>query len=224
MSEAPTKAAPKKLTPAERRRRRARLAWIPTGVIALIIIAAVIIALEFQRGGGGKTVVEEPGDSTFTRAGVAEIVKTADVQFDVKDPQRASNLGLPANGRKSFGPFLNIAAEVDLVGTHGTKMLYVDSFAVTTKNDYITTVTTTTHEYDYTDLHSKLVEEEVVGITPAQLGAFEDSMPVGAGGPSSSFALTVGTGTALGVPTKLAVKCSGPAGCVITSTTTLPQN
>jgi hypothetical protein len=212
-----------KLTPAERRRRRARRAWIPTGIVAVLIVAAIIVALVIQRQGDDKTIVEQAGDSTFDKAGVAEIVRTADVQIDVRGSQKASPLALPADGAIKLGPFSNIAAEVDLVGTSGTEQLFVDSFTVTTKDDYVSTVTTRTKEYDYTDLHSKLVELKVVGISTTQMAAFLNAMPVGAGGPDSYFQLDVGTGTSLGVPTDVTVKCAGPAGCTIRTTTTLAR-
>lgn len=223
MSEPKSSAGQAKLTPAERQRRRARRAWIPTGIIGLLIIAAVIVALVLQRGGGNKAIVEQAGNSTFDKAGIAEISKTADAQIDVRGPRQASTLGLPANGTKRFGPFLNIATELDLVGTAGAEPLFVDRFAVITKDDYISRIVTTTHEYDYTDLHNELVADRVIGISTTQMAAFINAMPDGAGGPSSYFSLALGTGDALGVPTRVDVKCSGPAGCLVTTTTTLAQ-
>lgn len=223
MSESAPDAEPPKLTPAERARRRRRRAWIPTGIIVLIILTAVIIALELQRGGGAKPVVEQAGDSRFDKAGIAEIVRTADAQLDVRGPRQASAIGLPTNGSITVGPLNNIAAELDLVGTGGVESLYVDSFRVNSASDYLTTITTTSTEYDYTDLHNELVQDRVLGLTTAQMAAFINAMPNGAGGPSSYFALDVGTGTALGIPTDVKVKCSGLAGCTITTTTTLAR-
>jgi hypothetical protein len=214
---------PRKLTPAERARRRARRAWIPTGVIAILILAAVVIALTFQRIGADKAVVEKAGDSRFDTAGLAEIIKTADVQIDVRGPRKASAVGLPSNGTTKIGPFSNIATELDLVGTGGLDSIFVDSLQLTTRKDYITSIVTKTGEYDYTDLHNDLVADEVVGISTKQMGAFLNAMPDGAGGPDSYFALDVGTGTALGVPTDLKVRCNGPKGCTVTTTTTLAQ-
>jgi len=46
-------------------------------------------------------------------------------------------------------------------------------------------------------------------------------MPNGAGGPTSHFDLPFGTGTALGIPTAVRVSCAGPAGCTVSTNTTL---
>ena len=213
---------PKKLTPQERARRKARRAWIPTAVIGVLIVVAIIVAITVQNSGTGKPVVLEPGDTVFNAAGIAKMQKDADAQIDVRGVRSASAVHLPANGNSKFGPFPGISAELDLVGVHGTiQSLFVDSFRVITKNDSIAKITTTAQEFSFTGIHNQVQEESVVGITPKQVAAFENAMPVGAGGPASHFHLKVGTGMALGVPTTVAVACDGPKGCTVTTVTTL---
>lgn len=212
-----------KLTPEERRRRKARRAWIPTAVIGGLIAIAIVIAIVVQSSGSGKPVVEHAGDTNFTKAGIAEVTKTADAQIDVRGPRQASIVSLPANGSKTFGPFNGIAAELDLVGSHGIDSVFVDSFTVTTRNDYLRSITTQSREFDFADLHNQLDAEAVLGITNAQMARFENAMPVGAGGPTSFFRLDVGTGHDLGVPTAISVVCAGPKGCDVRTVTTLAQ-
>jgi hypothetical protein len=212
---------PAKLTPQERERRKKRRAWIPTAVIGGLILIAIVIALAVQDSGSGKTVVLKPGDTTFNRAGIAAMQRDADAQIDVEGPRRASAIDLPANGSTKFGPFPGISTELDMVGTGGIDSLYVDSFRVTTKYDYLTTISTTTQEFSFAEIQDQLEAESVVGITNTQMAAFENAMPVGAGDPTSFFSLLVGTGTELGVPTTVSVKCSGPNGCAVTTVTKL---
>lgn len=213
---------PSKLTPQERERRKKRRAWIPTGIIGGLIVIAIVVAIAVQNTGSGKPIVLKPGDTIFNKAGVAAMQKDADAQIDVQGPRRASAIDLPANGSTRFGPFPGISAELDLVGTHGTiQSLFVDSFRVTTRDDYITTISTTALEFGFAEIHEQVEEESIVGITTNQMAAFENAMPVGAGGPNSFFTLSIGTGTALGVPTTVTVKCSGPKGCAVTTVTRL---
>lgn len=213
-----------KPTSAQRSQRRNRAAWIVTGVIGGLIVVAIVIAVVVHASGAGKTVVLGPGDTHFTKAGIAKMDKGADAQITVTGPRRASDVQLPANATKTFGPYSGIATELDLIGKHGDDSLFVDTFTVTTKNDYITRIATTTKEFDYTDLHDQLEAVGVVGISTNQMAAFENAMPAGAGGPTSHFNLVVGTGYDLGIPTKVAVKCEGAAGCNVTTVTTLTTN
>jgi hypothetical protein len=212
-----------KLTQQERRRRKARRAWIPTGIIAGLIVVAIIVAIVVQNGGSGKPVVETAGDTRFNAEGVASILKDADAQIDVRGPRPASAIDLPANSSKNFGPFNGISAELDLVGTNGIQSLYVDSFRITTRDNLLTTISTTSTEFGFAEIHDQLEAESVVGITTKQMAAFENAMPVGAGGPKSFFTLKLGTGTALGIPTRVSVTCAGPKGCTVTTLTTLKQ-
>ena len=100
---------------------------------------------------------------------------------------------------------------------------HVDSFRVNTSKNAIRTITTTSREFDFNDLHNELVSDRVVGISNQQMGAFQRSMPNGAGGPNSFFTLKVGTGMALGVPTTVSVVCAGPKGCNVRTVTTLEK-
>jgi hypothetical protein len=216
-----TESTPTKLTPQERARRKKRRAWIPTGIIAGLIVIAIAVAVVIQLSGSAKPVVEKAGDTTFNKAGIVAMQKDADAQIDVRGPRQASVIDLPANGSTTFGPFSGISTELDLVGTGGIQSLYVDSFRVTTKDNYLTTISTTTQEFSFAGIHGQLEAESVVGITPNQMAAFQNAMPVGAGDPTSFFSLSVGTGTALGVPTTVSVKCAGPSGCAVTTVTKL---
>lgn len=210
-----------KPTAADRARRRNRASWIVTAVIGAIIVVAIVIAVAVHASGQGKTVVLGPGDTHFTKAGIAKMTRGADAQIDVIGARPASAVQLPADGSRTFGPFENIEAELDLVGKHGIDSLFVDTFTVKTSDDLIRTISTKTAAYSYTDIHNALENDVVVGISPRQMAAFENAMPNGAGDPSSHFSLVVGTGYDLGVPTKVAVKCAGVAGCTITTLTTL---
>jgi hypothetical protein len=219
-----TRPAPRKLTPAERRRRRARRAWIPTGIIAGLIIAAIIVAVGYHAQGGGKPIVLKAGDTHFTAAGVAALEADLDAQIDVRGVRSAAAIDLPANGTRKYGPNNGTPIELDLVGKGGIQSLYVDYFRVTTKDGYLISVSTTSREFDFADIDTQLHAESVVGITNAQLGAFLNARPVGAGDAHSFFSLPVGTGTALGVPTRVSVTCSGPKGCEVNTVTTLEAN
>src|SRR6202012_6169447 len=130
------------------------------------------------------------GDTHFTKAGIAKMYKGADAQIDVVGVRQASAINLPANAKKTYGPFSGIAAELDLVGKHGVDSLFVDSFTVTTTNNVITSITTSTKEFDYTDLHQHLEAVVVIGISNKQMAQFEDFMPAGVGAPLLHFSLT----------------------------------
>lgn len=221
MTPAPTAPEKPPLTAAERRRRTERRAWIPTIVIAGVIVVAVVTAVLVQASGIARPVVSE-GDSNFNIAGVRVINGAADVQIDVRKPLSAKSVGLPANSRRTFGPFDQVQLEVDLVGTTGTKRIFVDSMRVVTKDGYVTTVTTTTHDFGYLFIRSEISSLAVLGLTTRQAVQFENAMPNGAGDDNSHFNLPLGTGNALGVPTSVRIGCAGPKGCTVTTLTTLP--
>jgi hypothetical protein len=212
------------LTPEERRRRKARRAWIPTVVIAGVILVVIAGAAVFQASGIGKAVHETSGDSKFNLSGTRVINGAADAQVDVRKPLKAATVGLPANSSKTFGPFSGIKLQVDLVGDHGTESIFVDSMRIVTSRGAVTSISTTIHDYGFSFIHDQLVDDEVLGITPRQLATFENTMPDDAGGPDSHFSLTVGDGDALGVPTRVTVSCKGAQGCTVATTTVLPKN
>jgi hypothetical protein len=217
--------APKKppLTPAERRRRRQRRAWIPTFIIAGVIAVAIVAAVMFQLAGAGKLVSPPPGNSKFNIAGLRVINGAADAQIDVRAPLSARSVGLPANSSKTFGPFNDIELEVDLIGTSGTKRIFVDSMHVVTRNGEVTSISTTTRDSGYLFIRTQLASLSVLGLSTRQMADFENAMPSGAGGENSYFSLPFGTGTALGVPTSVTVSCAGPKGCTVSTKTTLLQ-
>lgn len=210
------------LTPAERRRRKERRAWIPTVVIAGVIIVAVLTAVMLQAA-GVFTPVTASGDSKFDIAGLRVVNGAADAQIDVRKPLTAASVGLPANSRRTFGPYNDIALEVDLIGTSGTKKIFVDTMRVVTRSGYVTSISTATSDHGFLFIRTQLASLGVLGLTSKQLANFENSMPNGAGGDSSYFSLPFGTGRALGVPTSVTVSCAGPKGCTVSTTTTLPQ-
>ncbi len=220
----PTPTAPDKpaLTPAERRRRRERRAWIPSIIIGAIILVAIAAAVLFQASGVGKPVAAA-GDSNFNIAGLKVINGAADAQIDVRKPLSAHSIGLPTNSSRTFGPFDGIALEVDLVGTSGTKEIFVDSMHIVTRNGLVTTISTSTHDFGYQFIRSQILSLGVLGLTTRQMANFEDAMPNGAGDEHSYFSLPFGTGDALGVPTSVVVSCAGPKGCTVSTTTTLLQ-
>ena len=216
--------APEKptLTPAERRRRTERRAWIPTFVIAGVIVIAIIVAVLLQASGIFQPVTAV-GDSKFNIAGLAVVNGAADAQIDVRKPLSATSVGLPANSRRTFGPYDGISLEVDLVGTSGTKKIFVDSMRVVTRNGAVTSISTSTHDYGFLFIRAQLASLGVLGLTAKQMANFENAMPNGAGGDNSYFSLPFGTGNALGVPTSVTVACAGPKGCTVSTRTTLPQ-
>ena len=209
------------LTPAERRRRKERRAWIPTIVIGGVILIAIVAAVLFQVGGLGRLVSPPPGNSKFNIAGLRVIDGAADVQIDVRKPLSAKSVGLPANSSKTFGPFNSIELEVDLTGPSGEKRIFVDSMHVVTRNGLVTSISTSTHDYGYLFIRTQLASLNVLGLTPQQMAEFANTMPNGAGDAHSYFKLPFGTGNALGVPTAVTVSCAGPKGCTVATKTTL---
>jgi hypothetical protein len=209
------------LTPEERRRRKARRAWIPTIVIGALILIAIGAALYYQSSGAGKVVALSSANSKFNIAGLKVINGAADVQIDVRHPLIAKSVGLPDNSTRTFGPFDGIQLEVDLVGVHDTESIFVDSMHVVTRNGYVTTISTSTTNSGYAFIRDQLASLDVLGLTTTQMADFENSMPDGAGGPKSYFTLPFGTGTALGIPTTVKVSCAGPKGCTVATKTTL---
>jgi hypothetical protein len=214
----PPKQAP---TPAERRRRKARRAWIPTVVISAVIAAAVVTAVLLHSANLGRVPAVPTGNSKFTIAGLRVVDGAADAQLDVRKPISAASVGLPGNTVKTFGPFDNIELEVDLTGIHGTASIFVDTMKVATHGGVLTTLSTRTRTDGFAAIHNQLESLTALGLTNLQLAAFENAMPDGAGSPTSHFALVVGVGTALGVPTRIAVSCADAKGCEVTTTTTL---
>ena len=207
----------------ERRRRQARRAWIPTGIIGALIVGAIIVAIVLNAGGGAKPVIASRGFTHFDNAGLAAIQRSADAQVDVRGVRTATSIGLPRDGSTKLGPFSGVSMELDLVGTHGTRSLYVDSFRVNTAGNTLRTISTSSKEFSFADIHTELKSDAVVGVSNQQMAAFQDSMPNGAGGPDSFFTLPVGTGRALGVPTAVSVTCAGPKGCTVRTVTTLAK-
>jgi hypothetical protein len=207
-------------TPAERRRRKARRAWIPTIIIGAVIVIAIVVVVLVQIAGVGR-VPSAVGDSTFNIAGLRAINGAADVQVDVRTPLSAASVGLPANATRSFGPYDGIELEVDLVGSSGKKMIFVDRMTVVTRNGRVTSITTKTSGSGYLFLRAQLASLSVLGFGTKQMAKFQNAMPDGAGDAHSYFTLPFGVGNALGVPTAVRVSCAGPKGCMITTTTTL---
>jgi hypothetical protein len=211
-----------KLTAAERRRRTQRRAWIPTVVIGGIILIAVVVAVLFQVTGLG-TRLNAHGDSKFNIAGLRVVNGAADAQIDVRKPLTATSVGLPANSSRTFGPYDGISLEVDLIGTSGTKEIFVDTMQVVTRKGYVTSISTTTRDHGFLFIRTQLASLNTLGLTSKQLANFENTMPNGAGGEDSYFSIPFGTGNALGVPTSVTVSCSGPKGCAVSTKTTLLQ-
>jgi hypothetical protein len=217
----PPRAQKPSLTPAEKRKRKARRAWIPTIVIGVIILVAIGTALGLQAAGVFKVTTPVAGDSKFNIAGLKVINGAADAQIDVREPLSAASVGLPANSSKTFGPFNTIQLEVDLVGKHGTASIFVDSMHVITRGGHVISVSTSTTNSGYLFLHNQLESLSDLGLSQTQMANFENAMPNGAGGPTSHFSLPFGTGTALGVPTTVNVRCDGAKGCTVSTKTTL---
>jgi hypothetical protein len=222
VSSEPTAPEKPQLSPAERRRRKERRAWIPTFIIAGVISAAVVAAVVFELAGAGHLITPPPGNSKFNIAGLRVINGAADVQIDVRKPLSAKSVDLPANSSKTFGPFDSIKLEVDLVGTSGEKPIFVDSMHVVTRDGLVTSISTSTHDFGYLFIRTQLASLNVLGLTSKQMADFQNAMPNGAGDAHSFFTLPFGTGDALGVPTAVTVSCAGPKGCTITTRTTLP--
>jgi hypothetical protein len=191
-------------------------------VIAGVIVVVIVVALLVQASGVFKPVTAS-GDSKFNIAGLKVINGAADAQIDVRKPLTAKSVGLSANSNRSFGPFDGIELEVDLVGTTGTKRIFVDSMRVVTRDGYVTSISTTTHDFGYLFIRSQISSLNVLGLTTRQMTEFENAMPNGVGDEHSYFSLPFGTGNALGVPTSVTIGCAGPKGCTVTTHTTLPQ-
>lgn len=221
MSSAPPVEKKAPLTPAERRRRKQRRAWIPTIVIGAVILVAVVTAISLNAAGVFRVTKPVAGDSKFNIAGIKVIDGAADVQIDVRKPLSTAKVGLPADSKKTFGPFNGVELQVDLVGKTGIQSIFVDSMRVTTGNGFVTSLATTTTGSGFSFIHNQLESMTGLGLTTAQMARFEDAMPNGAGGPSSHFSLPFGTGNALGVPTTVDVRCAGANGCTVTTKTTL---
>lgn len=209
------------LTPAEKRRRKARRAWIPTIVIGILIIVAIVTAVFFQASGINKTITPPAGNSKFNIAGLKVINGAADVQIDVRKPLTAASVGLPADSSRTFGPFNDIALEVDLTGSPGQARLFVDTMHVVTSHGYVTSIGTDTTDSGFLFIRTQLSSLSDLGLTTKQMADFENAMPNGAGGPDSHFSLPFGTGNALGVPTAVNVSCNGAKGCTVSTKTTL---
>jgi hypothetical protein len=216
----PARKSPSALTPQERRRRKARRAWIPTIVIGAIILLAIGTAVLFQAE-GVFTVPTAAGNSKFNIAGVKVINGAADVRIDVRKSLPARSVGLPATGTTKVGPFNDIQLEVDLVGTSGEKRLFVDAMAVETRGGQVRTISTDTRGFGFLFIRTQLASLDVLGLTDSQLANFENAMPNGAGDADSFFSLGYGTGNALGVPTAVTVSCAGAKGCTVETKTTL---
>jgi hypothetical protein len=208
------------LTPAERRKRKARRAWIPTVVIGVVILGAIAAAVLSQAAGLGK-VISSSGDSKFNIAGLRVINGAADVQIDVRKPLSATSVGLPANGSRTFGPYDSIQLEVDLIGPSGEKRIFVGSMTVATHDGLVTSIATDSRDSGYLFIRTQLASLSDLGLTDQQTADFENRMPNGAGGPTSHFSLPFGTGHALGVPTTVTVSCAGAKGCDVATRTTL---
>jgi predicted regulator of Ras-like GTPase activity (Roadblock/LC7/MglB family) len=211
------------LTAAERARRRQRRAWIPA-IIALVVIVVVgIVAATLVGNGLGRHVAVLPGVSHFTPKGIRNINETNSARFDLRNvPLDTRAIQLAPDGDKKFGPYGDAYAELTFVTKSGPLSLYVGSFHVISAGGMLTEITTDTHEPDFATMHTDLYQIANVGVTTTQLGAFMKTIPV-PGKHGSVFAIKVGTGTALGVPTTVSAICAGAKGCDVRTVSRLPR-
>ena len=218
---APTSGSRRRLTPAERRRRKLLLAWIPAGLGAIVIIAAIAYSSTLVSQGVGKPVALNPGFSKFSPAGIKNIDGTAYASFNLsKLPLTAAALHLKANGARTLGPYYGTQMDVRFV--HGeTTELFPDKIRVVTSGGTVTSIGTSIHASDFSEMHTAVYGLAIVGIDQKSLAAFFDSLPLPRADTTLVFDKVVGTGNALGVPTTFSVTCAGKKWCTVTSTTRL---
>ncbi len=135
------------MTLAEKRRRKALLSWIPITIVAVICAGFVAGAIAMQNSWwteddptASVDQAASDGMSRFDRAGVDFFTRQGTVRIKVRgDAQRASALGLPADGTEDFAPLTPVTAIVLAPGgVFGYEL--VSHFSVETEDDRVTGV------------------------------------------------------------------------------------
>ncbi|MDQ1582248.1 MAG: hypothetical protein QOF36_302 [Microbacteriaceae bacterium] len=102
-----------------RERRRRAIGWIPYGVMAVVVAAAVVLTIAFneswwrQAHPAASAEQEFGSQSMFTQAGVDYSGKLGLVKISLAaDRPRASQLGLPASGSRTITYAIPLTIEV----------------------------------------------------------------------------------------------------------------
>lgn len=212
------------LTPEQRRRRRLRRGWIPSGVFAVLILVVVAITIGLHLQGLGNISRALPGFSHFSGKGMENVSNTGVVRLDLRSfPLAAKSIGLAASGTHPIAPVYVSDIDLSLTGRSQSARLTVGSITIGTSGGRVHEIRTSTDAGgDFSALSGALGSDAQLGITDDQIANFlSDARGLNRKG-ASDYSRTVGTGRALGVPSTVSVKCTQASGCTVVTVTRLP--
>jgi hypothetical protein len=208
-----------KPTVEEVRRRRAIRSWIPSGIIAVILLVIIVVAISLQLQGLGQPRTLPPavaahGYSKFDDEGLRYISDTQTVWFDLRNkPMFAAALKLPADGTTTIGSRELIYNYLGLYGNDTAIKLPIDSLKITTAAGRVKTIDALVVDGGFNDVRAGLEAAGAYGLDSTATDAFiaQALQNNRAGDP---YQRTLGPGTALGVPISVTVKCATSNSCV----------
>jgi hypothetical protein len=210
-----------KPTVEEVRRRRAIREWIPSVIIAAVLVVIVVITLVVQTQGIGQPrtlppAVAEHGYSKFDDEGMRYISDTRTVWFDLRNkPMLTEPLKLPADGTTSVGPREGIFNYLGLYGNDTPVLLPVESVQVVSEDGRVTRISALAiSQANFGDVRTTLAAASAYGLDQGQIEAFLAEAP-GLNRAGESYNRKIGPGLALGVPISVTISCTESVSCTI---------
>jgi hypothetical protein len=208
-----------KPTVEEVRRRRALRSWIPSGIIAVVLLIVIVVAVSLQLQGLGKPRTLPPavaanGYSKFDDEGLRYISDTQTVWFDLRNkPLLAAPLKLPADGTTTIGSRDLIYNYLGLYGNDTAIKLPIDSLEITTAGGSVTTIDALVVNGGFNDVRAGLEAAAAYGLDSTATDAFiAQALQDNRAG--NRYQRTLGPGTALGAPISVSVTCEAANSCV----------
>lgn len=226
------------MTAAAKRKRPRWLAWIPAGVLVLLIAGTVITTSILVSNGLGQPVpqatygqVTDKNWSTFTAEGLAYIDASRNVRIDFSHaPVDAAALGLPADGSITIGPKDNgdITLDYYLIVNGGAPGQGGDKFTVSqltieTAGGAVSRVSAPLSEVlNFRQTLTKLTAKaELFGWDTSGTDAIFDQVEQ-ATRDQVPYSFTLGPADAVGVPVSATANCDTTGYCVVEYDVTPP--
>jgi hypothetical protein len=210
-----------KPTVEEVRRRRALRSWIPSGIIAALLLAVIVGTFVLQSQGLGQPRTLPPavaahGYSKFDDEGLGYISDTQTVWIDLRNkPMLAAPLKLPADGTTTIGPRDQIYSYLGLYGNNTAVKVPIYSVKIVTAGGRVTKIDTlAVKDAAFNDARAAIEAAAAYGLDSAGTAAFV-SEAVRFNRAGTAYDRTLGPGSALGTPILVTVSCSSSGSCQV---------